>query len=112
MVNVAAGAEWREEQYRTTEGHPTSWTVAPYGRAGLSAGSNGFFGFGLLAAGTWSRGNVAVYGDLEVNDPGGAWTLGSAVRVEHFEDFAMTANGKVSARVGFFRAGVSMAPIY
>ncbi len=108
MVNVAAGAEWREEQYRTTEGHPTSWTVGPYGRGqGFSAGSNGFFGFGPLAAGTWSRGNVAVYGDLEVNDPGGAWTLGSAVRVENFEDFGTTANGKVSARVGFFRAGVS-----
>ena len=108
MVNVAAGAEWRDEQYRTVEGHPTSWTVGPYGRGqGFSAGSNGFFGFGPLAAGTWSRSNVAVYGDLEVNDPDGAWTLGSAVRVENFDDFGTTANGKVSARVGFFRAGVS-----
>ena len=107
-VNVAAGAEWRDEQYRTVEGHPTSWTVGPYGRGqGFSAGSNGFFGFGPLAAGTWSRSNVAVYGDLEVNDPDGAWTLGSAVRVENFDDFGTTANGKVSARVGFFRAGVS-----
>ena len=108
VVNIAAGAEWRDEQYRTTEGHPTSWTVGPYGRGqGFSAGSNGFFGFGPLAAGTWSRSNVAVYGDLEVNDPDGAWTLGSAVRVENFEDFGTTTNGKVSARVGFFRAGVS-----
>ena len=107
-VNVAAGAEWRDERYRTVEGHPTSWTVGPYGRGqGFSAGSNGFFGFGPLAAGTWGRSNVAVYGDLEVNDPGGAWTLGSAVRVENFDDFGTTANGKVSARVGFFRAGVS-----
>ena len=107
-VNVAAGAEWRDERYRTVEGHPTSWTVGPYGRGqGFSAGSNGFFGFGPLAAGAWSRSNVAVYGDLEVNDPGGAWTLGSAVRVENFDDFGTTANGKVSARVGFFRAGVS-----
>ena len=107
-VNVAAGAEWRDEQYQTTEGHPTSWTVGPYGRGqGFSAGSNGFFGYGPLAAGTWSRSNVAVYGDLEVNDPDGAWTLGSAVRVENFEDFGTTANGKVSARVAFFRAGVS-----
>ncbi len=107
-VNVAAGAEWRDERYTTTEGHPTSWTVGPYGRGqGFSAGSNGFFGFGPLAAGTWSRSNVAVYGDLEVNDPDGAWTLGSAVRVENFDDFGTTTNGKVSARVGFFRAGVS-----
>ena len=108
MVNIAAGAEWRDEQYETAEGHPTSWTVGPYGRGqGFSAGSNGFFGYGPLAAGTWSRSNVAVYGDLEVNDPDGAWTLGSAVRVENFEDFGTTTNGKVSARVGFFRAGVS-----
>ena len=108
MVNIAAGAEWRDEQYQTTEGHPTSWTVGPYGRGqGFSAGSNGFFGYGPLAAGTWNRSNVAVYGDLEVNDPDGAWTLGSAVRVENFEDFGTTTNGKVSARVGFFRAGVS-----
>ena len=32
---------------------------------------------------------------------------GSAVRVENFEDFDTTTNGKVSARVGFFRVGVS-----
>ena len=63
MVNIAAGAEWRNEQYQTAEGHPTSWTVGPYGRGqGFSAGSNGFFGYGPLAAGTWNRSNVAVYG--------------------------------------------------
>ena len=81
-------------------------------RAGLLGRLERLLRLRALAAGTWSRGNVAVYGDLDVNDPGGAWTLGSAVRVEHFEDFAMTANGKVPARVGFFRAGASMAPIY
>ena len=108
MVNIAAGAEWRDEQYQTTEGHPTSWTVGPYGRGqGFSAGSNGFFGYGTLAAGAWNRSNVAVYGDLEVNDPDGGWTVGSAVRIENFEDFGTTTNGKVSARVGFVRAGVS-----
>ena len=32
---------------------------------------------------------------------------GSAVRVEKLEDFGTTTNGKVSARVGFFRVGVS-----
>ena len=75
MVNLAVGAEWRDEQYQTTEGHPTSWTVGPYGRGqGFSAGSNGFFGYGPLAAGTWNRSNVAVYGDLELNDPDDGWT--------------------------------------
>ena len=32
MVNVAGGAEWRDEQYQTTEGRATSWTVGPCGR--------------------------------------------------------------------------------
>ncbi len=107
-VNVAAGAEWRDEQYQTTEGEPASWTVGPYGRGqGFSAGSNGFFGYGPLAAGTWNRDNVAAYGDVEMNDVDGEWTLGGALRVEHFEDFGTTTNGKVSARFAFVRASVS-----
>ena len=108
MVNMAAGAEWRDEQYRTTAGDPTSWTVGPYGRGqGFSAGSNGFFGYGPLAAGTWNRSNVAAYADLDVNDVEADWTVGGALRVEHFEDFGTTTNGKVSARVAFLRASVS-----
>ena len=108
MVNVAAGAEWRNERYETRGGEPASWTVGPYGRGqGFSAGSNGFFGYGPLAAGHWNRGNVAAYGDVELNGADGFWTVGSAVRVENFEDFGTTTNGKVSARVGFFRASVS-----
>ena len=108
MINVAAGAEWRDEQYQTTAGDPTSWTVGPYGRGqGFSAGSNGFFGYGPLAAGTWNRSNVAAYADLEVNDVEADWTVGGALRVEHFEDFGTTTNGKVSARFAFVRASVS-----
>ena len=108
MVNIAAGAEWRDEQYRTTEGEPDSWTVGPYGRGqGFSAGSNGFFGYGPLAAGAWSRSNVAVYGDVEISDVDELWTIGGALRFEHFEDFGATTNGKVSARFAFVRASVS-----
>ncbi len=80
MVNVAGGAEWRDEQYQTTEGRATSWAVGPCGRGqGSSASSNGFFACGRLAAGAWSRSNVAVYGDRE--RPGGVWTFGFPVRV-------------------------------
>ena len=59
------------------------------------------------STGAWSRSNVAVYGDLELNDPDGGRTFGSAVRIENFEDFGTTTNGKVSARAGFVRASVS-----
>ena len=108
MVNIAAGAELRDEQYQTVEGEPASWTVGPYGRGqGFSAGSNGFFGYGPLAAGTWNRSNVAAYGDVEVNDVDGDWTVGGALRVESFEDFGTTTNGKVAARFAFVRASVS-----
>ena len=108
MVNIAAGAEWRHEQYQTTEGEPDSWTVGAYGRGhGFSAGSNGFFGYGPLAAGTWGRGNVAAYADLEFNGVDDRWRVGVAGRFEHFEDFGGTINGKLSARYAFVRASVS-----
>ena len=107
-INIAAGAEWRNEQYETVAGDPASWTVGPYGRGqGFSAGSNGFFGYGPMAAGTWSRRNVAVYGDVELNGLEDDWTLGTAARIEHFDDFGTTANGKLSMRYGFVRASVS-----
>ena len=100
MLNIAAGAEWRNEQYETRAGDPESWTVGPYGRGqGFSAGSNGFSGYGPMAAGTWSRGSVAAYGDLELAGAEGAWTLGTAVRIERFEDFGTTMNGKLAARL-------------
>ena len=108
MVNIAAGAEWRNEQYQTTAGDPASWTVGPYGRGqGFSAGSNGFFGYGPMAAGTWGRSNVALYGDIELNGIERDWTVGSAVRIEHFDDFGTTMNSKLSGRFHFVRASVS-----
>ena len=58
-------------------------------------------------AGTWNRYNVAAYGDIEATGTDDAWTLGTAVRIENFEDFGTTANGKVSGRFGFVRGSVS-----
>ena len=82
--------------------------MGPYGRGqGFSAGSNGFFGYGPMAAGTWDRGNVAVYGDVELAGLDDDWTLGTAVRIEHFDDFGTTMNSKLSGRFGFVRASVS-----
>ena len=101
MVNVAGGTEWRNEQFTIGAGGPPSWEIGPYAAQGFSSGSNGFNGYRAdTTAGSWSRRNVAVYGDVEFNDPGGEWTVGTAVRSEHFEDFGATTNGKLSARVG------------
>ena len=106
-IHVAAGAEWRNEQFRTVEGDREGWLVGPYARQRFMAGANGFFGYGPLHAGVWSRDSAAAYGDLEVADTDDAWTLGGALRVENFEDFGTTTNGKVSGRLGFVRGSVS-----
>ena len=97
-VNVAAGGEWRQERFTTGRGEPASWATGPYGAQGFASTSNGFPGYGPLTAGVWSRANAAVYGDLEVRDPEAVWTAGAALRVERFDDFGLTTNGKVSAR--------------
>ena len=107
MVHVAAGAEWRDEQFRTQQGDREGWVVGPYAQQRFTAGANGFFGYGPRHAGAWSRRNVAAYGDLEVTDTDDAWTLGAALRVENFSDFGTTTNGKVSGRFRFLRASVS-----
>ncbi|MCY3844657.1 MAG: TonB-dependent receptor, partial [Acidobacteria bacterium] len=106
-VNLAAGTEWRDEQYRLVQGDRDGWLVGPYARQRFMSGANGFFGYGPQQSGTWSRYNVAAYGDLEVSGADGAWTLGTAVRIENFEDFGTTTNGKVSGRFRFVRASLS-----
>ena len=106
-INLAAGAEWRDEQFAILQGDREGWLVGPYARQRFMSGANGFFGYGPQQSGAWSRYNVAAYGDLEVSGADAAWTLGTAVRVENFEDFGTTTNGKVSGRFRFVRASVS-----
>ncbi len=97
-VNLAGGAEWRDERFEVGLGDEPSWQIGPFAAQGFSAGSNGFPGFSPIAAGVWSRGNTALYGDVEVRGLDGAWTIGGALRVENFEDFGTTTNGKLSGR--------------
>ena len=100
FVHVAGGTEWREEHFTIDGGGQPSWEIGPYAAQGFSSGSNGFNGYRAdTTAGSWSRSNVAVYGDLEFTDPGERWTVGTAVRFENFEDFGATTNGKLAARV-------------
>ena len=112
LVNVAAGAEWRDERFTIGAGGRPSWDVGPYASQGFVSGSNGFPGFPDYTAGAWNRSNVALYGDLELRDPGDRWTLGGALRFEHFDIFGATTNGKLSARYGLsdavsIRGGIS-----
>ena len=97
-LNLAGGAEWRDEQYETRLGQRQSWEVGPYAAQGFSAGSNGFSGYSPQAAGRWNRSNFAAYGDVELSGAEDRWTVGTAVRIENFEDFGTTVNGKLSGR--------------
>ena len=103
-VNVAGGAEWREEQYETRLGQRESWDIGPYATQGFSVGSNGFGGYSPLAAGSWDRTSIAAYSDVELSGLEDQWTIGTAARIESFEDFGTTLNGKLSGRYRFVDA--------
>ena len=47
--------------------------------------------------------HVAAYGDVELSGLEDDWTLGTAVRIEHFDDFGTTMNSKLSGRFRFVR---------
>ena len=98
-VNLAGGAEWRNERFEIIQGSRESWTEGPLATQGFTPGSNGFTGFGPLTEGSWNRSNFAAYSDLEIREPAGDWTFGVAGRVERFSDFGTTINGKVAGRV-------------
>ena len=87
-LNLAFGAEWREETYVAVAGEPNSY---------LGAGSNGLKGISPADAGSFARDNVAVYVDLE-HDVSEAFFLQYALRYEDFSDFGGTLNGKIAAR--------------
>jgi len=98
-LHVAAGAEWRNERFTVGAGGRPSWEVGPYAAQGFVPASNGFPGFADYTAGTWDRSNVALYGDVELRGLDEPWSVGGAVRVERFDVFGTTTNGKLSARV-------------
>ena len=111
-INMAGGTEFRNERFEIVKGDEPSYIDGSLANQGFTPGSNGFTGFGDRTNGVWNRYNFAAYGDLEINDRDGDWTLGFAQRVEYFSDFGMTANGKLATRVGIndemaLRASVS-----
>ena len=113
MINIAGGAEWRNEQYQLGAGDPASWAIGPFGSQGFSSASNGYNGTRPENAGIWDRANAAVYSDVEVHGVDNEWSVGAAVRIEDFYDsFGTTMNSKLSGRYGFtdefaVRGGVS-----
>ena len=112
-INLAFGAEYRDEVFQVTIGEENSWAEGRFAfQSGngtnfysdnvtplpdLSVGAHGFAGFSPSQAGTWGRSNIAVYTEVEA-DLVENFTLAAAVRFEDFEDFGNTTNGKLAAR--------------
>ncbi|HEY5701229.1 MAG TPA: TonB-dependent receptor, partial [Gammaproteobacteria bacterium] len=109
-VNLAFGAEWREETYKLKAGDRESWAAGPW--TGISSlinpetgenyiepaiGVSGMSGTPDSVAGSFSRDNWAVYGDVEW-DVSDAFLLQFAARFEDFSDFGSTDNYKLAAR--------------
>jgi len=87
-VNLAFGAEWREETYTVVAGEDN---------ASIGAGSSGFKGITKADAGEFSRDNFALYADLE-HDVSDAFLMQYALRYEDFSDFGETLNYKIAGR--------------
>ena len=98
MINIAAGGEWREEQFTVGQGAADSWQVGPFAAQGFVSGANGFPGFSDVTSGVFDRRNFGLYGDVEVRGLEDDWTLGTAIRIERFDLFGATMNSKLAGR--------------
>ena len=96
-LDIAWGAEWRQETFESVAGDPASYEAGPFSDQGFSIGSNGYQGLDPRNAGRWSRPNYALYLDMQA-DVAPPLQLGVAARYEDFyKDFGNTLNGKLSA---------------
>lgn len=98
-VNVAFGAEWREETYKIGTGDTASWLNGPTSVL-FGFGSDGFQGDSPDAAGEFSQYSRAAYLDLEA-DLVERWTVGLAGRYEDTSQFDSTFDWKASTRFEF-----------
>lgn len=105
-VRLAAGAEWRKDQYQIEDGEPGSWQdggVRVLDASGIAttrvaaAGSQVFPGFRPTDRTNQSRSNTSLYADVESNLTA-MLLLGGAVRYENYTDFGSQTTGKVTAR--------------
>jgi iron complex outermembrane receptor protein len=93
-VSVAAGLEYRRENYSIFAGEPGSYADFD-GAGGGNAGSQGFPGFQPVDEVDASRNSKAAYVDLEFRTTEKLLLTG-AIRGEDYNDFGNTVNGKVS----------------
>ncbi|MFC3120574.1 TonB-dependent receptor plug domain-containing protein [Agaribacter flavus] len=92
-LNIAFGAEYREEEFDLYAGDNASFALGPLADQGFASSSNGFGGF--PATTTASQDSTAFYIDLEA-DVTEELTLQTAVRVEDFSEFGNTTDFKLA----------------
>ncbi|MDI9237842.1 TonB-dependent receptor [Lysobacter sp. LF1] len=108
-VNVAFGAEWREETYKIAAGDPASWANGPTGVL-FGIGSDGFQGDSPEATGNFSQYSRGAYIDVET-DVVERWTVGVAGRYEDSSAFDSTFDWKASTRFAFTDAFAMRATV-
>ncbi|MCI2243196.1 TonB-dependent receptor [Xanthomonas sp. PPL568] len=101
-VNLAFGAEYRQDKYAVVAGSPTSIyfdpnAINPETGAPYPGGSQVFPGLSPSVAGRFQRHSKAVYADLEA-DLSERLSGGVAARYEDYSDAGTTRSGKLSAR--------------
>ncbi|EKU24264.1 TonB-dependent receptor plug domain-containing protein [Xanthomonas graminis] len=97
-VNIAFGAERRNETYAIAAGDPASYAIGGGARYGLAPNANGAPGFSPQQAGSWEQTSYAAYADVEVPLTA-RFSVGGALRYEDFSSFGSSLNGKLSARL-------------
>ncbi|MFC4727771.1 TonB-dependent receptor plug domain-containing protein [Coralloluteibacterium thermophilus] len=98
-VNLAFGAEYREEKWNQSPGEPLSYALGPFFPPYLP-GAQVFSGFQPGDAGAYDRHSYAVYADLEGNLTE-RFSAGIAGRYEDYSDFGSKFSGKLSGRFEF-----------
>ena len=95
-LNVAFGAEYREEEFDLFAGDAASYALGPLASQGFSSSSNGFGGFPANTSA--SQDSTAFYVDLEA-DITDSVTMQAAVRNEDFSTFGETTDYKIAGVV-------------
>ena len=92
-INLAFGAEYREEEFTIVAGQTESYIDGGLGSQGFSTSTNGFPGFSPEIAGSFDRANTSLYADIEY-EATDKLLLAAAIRFEDYDDFGSTTNAK------------------
>jgi len=90
-VTLAAGVEYREDGYEIVAGDPASY---------YKGGSQSYYGFAPVNAGSHSRSSKAIYVDVAASPIQGL-KLDAALRYGEFSDFGDTTVAKLTGRYDF-----------